>query len=67
MRAPPVAVKHRKGTFWSIAAKEYGDGSLATKLSDYNKAAAPDAARLTLGEILKPHIPEVGLLQDISQ
>ena len=48
-------------TYWSIAAKEYGDGSLASKLQDYNKAAAPDAARLTLGAELR--IPPVEVLR----
>lgn len=48
-------------TYWSIAAKEYGDGSLATKLSDYNKAVAPDAARLALGADLR--IPPIEVLR----
>lgn len=48
-------------TYWSIAAKEYGDGSLASKLQEYNKAAAPDAARLTLGAELR--IPPVEVLR----
>lgn len=48
-------------TYWSIAAKEYGDGSLATKLSDYNKSVAPDAARLTLGADLR--IPPIEVLR----
>ena len=55
--------KVKKGdTFWQIAKREYGDGSLGEKLKDYNKAVAPDAARLAIDselrlpplEVLKP-------------
>jgi LysM repeat protein len=54
--------KVQKGdTYWSIAAKEYGDGSLAQKLSDYNKAVAPDAARLALNADLR--IPPIEVLR----
>ena len=46
--------KVQKGeTYWSIAAREYGDGSLATKLQDYNKAVSPDAAKLALNSDLR--------------
>ena len=38
---------------WKIAKAEYGDGSLAQKLQDYNKAVAPDAAKLALGSELR--------------
>ncbi len=60
--APVRFHKVQKGdTYWSIAAREYGDGSLATKLQEYNKAAAPDAARLTLGADLR--IPAMDVLR----
>ncbi len=48
-------------TYWSIAAKEYGDGALAAKHQEYKKDAAPDAARLTLGAELR--IPPVEVLR----
>lgn len=47
--------------YWKIAKAEYGDGSLAEKLQDYNKAVAPDAARLKLGSELR--IPPVDVLR----
>lgn len=47
--------------YWKIAKAEYGDGSLAEKLQDYNKAVAPDAARLKLGAELR--IPPVDVLR----
>jgi len=54
--------KVQKGeTFWSIAAREYGDGSLATKLQDYNKAVSPDAAKLALNSDLR--IPPIDVLK----
>jgi len=60
---PPVKFhKVQKGeTFWSIAAREYGDGSLATKLQDYNKAVSPDAAKLALNSDLR--IPPIDVLK----
>ena len=48
-------------SYWKIAKAEYGDGSLAQKLQDYNKAVAPDAAKLALGSELR--IPPVGVLR----
>jgi len=48
-------------TYWSIAAREYGDGSLATKLQDYNKAVSPDAAKLALNSDLR--IPPIDVLK----
>ena len=60
---PVRFLKVKKGdTFWQIAKREYGDGSLGEKLKDYNKAVAPDAARLAIDselrlpplEVLKP-------------
>lgn len=54
--------KVQKGeTYWSIAAREYGDGSLATKLQDYNKAVSPDAAKLALNSDLR--IPPIDVLK----
>jgi nucleoid-associated protein YgaU len=54
--------KVQKGeTFWSIAAREYGDGSLATKLQDYNKAVSPDAVKLALNSDLR--IPPIEVLK----
>jgi nucleoid-associated protein YgaU len=54
--------KVQKGeTYWSIAAREYGDGSLATKLQDYNKAVSPDAAKLALNADLR--IPPIDVLK----
>jgi LysM repeat protein len=48
-------------SYWKIAKAEYGDGSLAQKLQDYNKAVAPDAAKLALGSELR--IPPVEVLR----
>jgi LysM repeat protein len=54
--------KVQKGeTYWSIAAREYGDGSLATKLQDYNKAVSPDAAKLALNSDLR--VPPIDVLK----
>jgi len=54
--------KVQKGeTYWSIAAREYGDGSLANKLQEYNKAVAPDAAKLALNSDLR--IPSIEVLK----
>ncbi|MCX5639880.1 MAG: LysM peptidoglycan-binding domain-containing protein [Planctomycetota bacterium] len=54
--------KVQKGeTYWSIAAREYGDGALANKLQEYNKAVAPDAAKLTLNSELR--IPSIEVLK----
>ena len=54
--------KVQKGeTYWSIAAREYGDGSLASKLQDYNKAVSPDAAKLALNSELR--IPPIEVLK----
>lgn len=54
--------KVQKGeTYWSIAAREYGDGSLASRLQDYNKTAAPDAAKLRLNSDLR--IPSIEVLK----
>ncbi len=47
--------------YWKIAKAEYGDGSLAQKLQDYNKAVAPDAAKLALGSELR--IPPIEVLK----
>ena len=47
--------------YWKIAKAEYGDGSLAEKLQEYNKAVAPDAARLKLGSELR--IPAIDVLR----
>ena len=72
-QALPVEVAQADGTpvrfhkvqqgdnYWKIAKAEYGDGSLAQKLQDYNKAVAPDAARLALGSELR--IPPVEVLR----
>ena len=48
-------------SYWKIAKAEYGDGSLAQKLQDYNKAVAPDAAKLALGSELR--IPPIEVLK----
>lgn len=48
-------------SYWKIAKAEYGDGSLAQKLQDYNKAVAPDAAKLALGAELR--IPPIEVLK----
>jgi len=54
--------KVQKGeTYWSIAAREYGDGSLATKLQDDNTAVSPDAAKLALTADLR--IPPIDVLK----
>ena len=47
--------------YWKIAKAEYGDGSLAQKLQEYNKAVAPDAAKLALGSELR--IPPIDVLK----
>ena len=48
-------------TYWSIAAREYGDGSLAGKLQEYNKAVGPNAAKLSLNSDLR--IPSIEVLK----
>jgi nucleoid-associated protein YgaU len=54
--------KVKKGdTFWQIAKREYGDGSLGEKLKDYNKAVAPDAARLAIDSELR--LPPLDVLK----
>jgi nucleoid-associated protein YgaU len=72
-QALPVEVAQADGTpvrfhkvqqgdnYWKIAKAEYGDGSLAQKLQDYNKAVAPDAAKLALGSELR--IPPIEVLK----
>jgi LysM repeat protein len=54
--------KVKKGdNYWSIAAREYGDGTLGEKLQEYNKAVAPDAARLAIDSELR--LPPVEVLR----
>ena len=54
--------KVRKGdTFWQIAKREYGDGSVGDKLKEYNKAVAPDAARLAIDSELR--LPPIEVLK----
>ena len=54
--------KVQKGeTFWSIAAKEYGDGSLATALAKYNQKAVPDPTKLRKGVTLR--LPPIEVLK----
>ena len=54
--------KVRKGdSYWNIAAREYGDGTLGEKLQEYNKAVAPDAARLAIDSELR--LPPVEVLR----
>lgn len=40
-------------TLWSIAAREYGDGSLNKALADYNKSVLTDSGRLSLNQQLR--------------
>ncbi len=40
-------------TLWSIAAREYGDGSLNKALAEYNKSALSDSGRLSLNQQLR--------------
>jgi LysM repeat protein len=54
--------KVKKGdTFWQIAKREYGDGSVGDKLKEYNKAVAPDAARLAIDSELR--LPPIEVLK----
>jgi|694.fasta_scaffold116447_3 nucleoid-associated protein YgaU len=54
--------KVRKGdNYWSIAAREYGDGTLGERLQEYNKAVAPDAARLAIDSELR--LPPIEVLR----
>lgn len=48
-------------SYWKIAKGEYGDGSLADALKEYNKAVAPDAAKLALNSELR--IPPIEVLR----
>ena len=64
-KADGIPVRFRKvqagDSYWKIAKSEYGDGSLAEPLRDYNKAVAPDAAKLALNSELR--IPPVEVLR----
>jgi LysM repeat protein len=54
--------KVKKGdNYWSIAAREYGDGTLGERLQDYNKAVAPDAARHAIDSELR--LPPIEVLR----
>ncbi len=46
---------------WKIAKAEYGDGSLAQALLDYNKTVSADAAKLKIGSEWR--IPDIGVLR----
>jgi len=48
-------------TLWKIAKAEYGDGSLAQALLDYNKTVSADAAKLKIGSEWR--IPDIGVLR----